>query len=230
MRWKVLGFVLALTTTAGFAGTSIEGPAPGAAQAAVVQQAVAPGPDQAWCPVAGDPGAGVHVMGIEHGGLLRSYEAHVPASYDGAIPAPLVVALHGFASGPAEMAALSGLDAVADLEGFITVYPEGFVGSWNSGECCGAASVASVDDVDFVVSVARDAAERFCVDTDRVYIAGLATGDMMAARIAGERPDVFVAAASLPGSDPLAQWTGTAFGPLAEDAAWQMWESFSGSW
>ena len=214
MRWKALTFAIAFTATAGFAGRSADGPELGLTQA--------------WCPVADDPGAGTHVLGIEHDGMLRSYEAHVPVSYDGAIPAPLVVALHGFASDPTEMAALAGLDAVADLEGFITVYPAGFQGSWNSGGCCGAASVANVDDVDFVVSVVEDAAARFCVDVDRVYVAGIATGDDMASLIAMERPDVFAAAATLAGSDPLTSWAGMALGPLADDAAWQMWDSLSG--
>jgi polyhydroxybutyrate depolymerase len=180
-------------------------------QEAPLLQGIPPEPDAlflpgalapARCPLPGDPGPGDHTLWVEHDGMTRTYEIHVPATYDGAIPTPLVVGLHGFASSAAQHARLSGMNDVSDREGFIAIYPSGFAGSWNAGECCGAASVAGLDDAGFVVEAVEDAASRLCLDTERVYLSGTSNGGMLAHRLACEQADLFAAVAVVSGRMP----------------------------
>lgn len=56
------------------------------------------------------------------------YTVHVPPSYDGSKPAPLVLSFHGAALWGRGQQAISNWDAVADREGFIVAYPSGRVG------------------------------------------------------------------------------------------------------
>ncbi len=151
------------------------------------------GLEPTMCPPPGDLGPGDHTIAIVHDGMDRTYRLHVPASYDSALPAPMVVNLHGSWPAPDQMASFSGMDRVADENGFVVAYPEGFLGSWNAGSCCGAAGIMGVNDVGFLVSVVEDVSTRLCVDTDRVYAAGFHTGGSMAHRLACDASHVFAA-------------------------------------
>jgi len=154
------------------------------------------------CPLPDDPGPGDHTMWVQHDGMTRTYEVHVPAGYDSAIPTPLVVGLHGFASSGEDYALLSGMNVVSEQEGFIAIYPSGFAGSWNAVDCCGAASVAGLDDVGFVIEAVKNASSRLCLDTERIYLTGASNGGMLAHRLACEQADMFAAVAVVSGQMP----------------------------
>ena len=51
---------------------------------------------------------------LDVGDLVRSYQVHVPAGYDGTEQPPLLIALHGGGGGAAGMRESTGLDAMAD--------------------------------------------------------------------------------------------------------------------
>ena len=154
------------------------------------------------CPLPDDPGPGDHTLWVEHGGMTRTYQIHVPAGYDGLIPTPLVVGLHGFASSAEQHGLLSGMNDLSEQEGFVAVYPSGFAGSWNAEDCCGAASVAGLDDTGFVTAAVRDASSRLCLDTERIYLTGTSNGGMLAHRLACEQADLFAAVAVVSGMMP----------------------------
>jgi polyhydroxybutyrate depolymerase len=78
-------------------------------------------------------GAGDPTETIEAGGGARTYVLHVPAGRDPSKPVPLVLAFHGGGGRGRGMAALTGLDAPADRDGFIVVYPDGINRRWNDG-------------------------------------------------------------------------------------------------
>ena len=71
---------------------------------------------------------------------------------------------HGGGGNASGFKAYAGLDALADGEGFVVVYPAGSgrLGrrrlTWNAGGCCGYAAAQSVDDVGFALAVLRDLA------------------------------------------------------------------------
>jgi polyhydroxybutyrate depolymerase len=147
--------------------------------------------------------AGDHSFTLTHGGRRRSYLVHAPrqgrvrqssgAGSEGA--RPVVLAFHGGGGEAEGFKGYAGLDAVADREGFIVVYPSGSgvlprrLLTWNAGECCGYAMNRRIDDVGFAVAVLDDLARRTAIDAQRVYATGHSNGAMMAYRLGAERAD-----------------------------------------
>ena len=128
----------------------------------------------------------------------RTFKIHLPPTYDGVTPLPLVVALHGGGHDADTMEYISQLSAKADLENFIVVYPNGrkFVTrTWNAGNCCGAAANLNIDDVGFIVKMMDSLESKYSIDTNSVYLTGASNGGMLAYRIACEQPQLFAAVA-----------------------------------
>jgi polyhydroxybutyrate depolymerase len=133
---------------------------------------------------------------LEHDGRARSYEIHVPPSYDGVVPLPVIVNFHGLTSTGLAQQENSEMDTTADREGFIVAYPNGIGGSWNiGGGCCGRAAEENVDDVGFARAVIEDLGARGCIDTRRVYATGMSNGGFFTHTLACEAADVVAAAA-----------------------------------
>lgn len=157
---------------------------------------------------------GDHTLTLEHGGVARQYQVHVPARYDGATPAPLLIALHGGASdmGQLQEEAIYGQIAASEREGAVVVFPNGFsrqpggrLASWNGGTCCGVARNENVDDVGFLRAVVADVSRQLRIDRDKVFATGMSAGGIMAHRLACEMPDVVRAIASVAGTDNTRQ-------------------------
>jgi polyhydroxybutyrate depolymerase len=97
------------------------------------------------------------------------------------------------------------MDAVADREGFLAVYPNGTgrladrLLTWNAGTCCGYARDQHVDDVGFVRALLQRLDGLLPIDRARVYATGLSNGAMMAYRLAVEAPDSIAAVAPVAG-------------------------------
>lgn len=162
--------------------------------------------------------AGDFSFTMTHGGLARMYRVHVPARYDPARPAPLLVALHGGGGNMDIQASDSAYGQIAksESEGFIAVFPNGFsrfpggkFATWNAGNCCGAARDRNIDDVGFIREVVADVARRWQVDRSRIYATGMSNGAMMAYRLACEAADVFSAIAPVAGTDNTRSCTPT---------------------
>lgn len=144
-------------------------------------------------------------------GATRLYDVHVPLSYDGSTPVPLVLDFHGYSSNKFQQAAISGMKARADAAGFIVVHPQGLFGqpddpeavnlpdgpSWNAGICCGKAVTTQVDDVGFVRTLVEALAAEGNIDRTRVYATGLSNGGAMSQALACNAADLFAAAAPL---------------------------------
>lgn len=131
------------------------------------------------------------------GGLPRSYLVHVPASYSGDRPVPLLLDLHGFTSYAADERKYSGQLAQSDKRGFIAVWPEGIALSWNAYGCCAAGNAVQVDDAGFLRSVIVALKGRANIDADRVFVTGISNGGGMAQRMACESADLIRAVASV---------------------------------
>lgn len=151
--------------------------------------------------------AGDYRFSIQHDGLTRTYRVHVPARYDPAEPAPLLVALHGGGMGLPGDDGFDGLARESDLHGFIAVYPDAWTApgqgkraAWNAGHCCGDARERNVNDVGFVAQVVTHVFRQVSIARERIYAAGASDGGMMALRLACDLPDLFRGVASVGGA------------------------------
>jgi polyhydroxybutyrate depolymerase len=156
------------------------------------------------CPVASDLGPGDHTLLSSYDGVSRSVLVHVPAKYDSAVATPLVLNMHGFTSNPTQQITFSGMNPVADAEGFVVAYPTGTNSSWNAGTCCGLAASNDVDDVGFLREVVAELSTRLCVDPARVYATGMSNGGYMSHRLGCEASDLFAAVAPVAGAMGIA--------------------------
>lgn len=144
------------------------------------------------------------------GALERHYIVHVPPRAE-AQPA-VVLNFHGGGAHARVHQEYVRMDALADREGFLAVYPDGtgplrrrFL-TWNGGTCCGVAAGTQVDDVGFVRALLDDLAERTSYDPARVYATGLSNGAMMSYRLAAELSERIAAIAPVAGSMVLAHF------------------------
>lgn len=148
------------------------------------------------------PSGTTTVASITLDGEERSFRVHVPSSYDGSASVPLVLVLHG-GGGSGEQIELrsSRMNAVADREGFVAVYPDGTgtIRTWNAGGCCGGAVRNDVDDVGFVRALLDHLESALCLDADRVFATGMSNGAMLSHRLACELSDRLAAVAPVAG-------------------------------
>ena len=145
---------------------------------------------------------------LDHDGVERTYQLHVPASYDGETPTAVVLNFHGFTPivGPqaaSAQASLSGLVAKSDDAGFIAVHPQGLLegdgttASWNAGTCCSTDSER--DDVGFIAALIDTLGADLCIDERRVYSTGLSNGGIMSHFLACRLADRIAAIAPVAG-------------------------------
>ncbi len=155
-------------------------------------------------PVLGQFDPGDHTRSIKVGSLTRSYIVHVPPSYDGTKPFPVVLAFHGGGSNAEQMIRFSGLNDKADEAGFLTVYPNGTgrfprMLTWNGGNCCGYAMQNKVDDVAFVRALLDDLAKVAKIDPKRIYATGMSNGAIISYYLASNLSDRIAAIAPVGG-------------------------------
>lgn len=144
------------------------------------------------------PGDSTHTIDIN--GVSRTYHVHIPADLPTGQRVPLIVALHPFATTGQLMKLISGLDALADREHLVVVYPEGtgppILRSWNAG----GFDQNKVDDVGFLRRLIEHLLTDAPIDPKRVYATGMSNGAMMCYRLASELSDVIAAIAPVAGT------------------------------
>lgn len=122
---------------------------------------------------------------IDISGQDRRYLVHLPPAYDGSEPLPVVLVFHGLTQSVESVRAMTGFDALADEQNFITVYPEGFLHTWEID----STDYLEVDDLAFVNAVLDRLEGELAVDTSRVYATGFSMGGHMTNRLACEMAD-----------------------------------------
>ncbi|HWF72485.1 MAG TPA: PHB depolymerase family esterase [Solirubrobacteraceae bacterium] len=125
------------------------------------------------------PAAGTYAVTVSAGGLQRMALVHVPATLPTGVPAPLLLALHGaYGNGPG-MQSYSGFSTLADSDDFIVAYPSSDGNFWNIGAAAG-----QPDDVAFISALITTLESTLCIDTSRVFAAGVSNGAGMVALLA----------------------------------------------
>ena len=155
---------------------------------------------------------GDYDFALTHQNLQRNYLVHVPPQAASRRPLPVVLSFHGGGSNAEVMRSYTRMDASADRDGYIVVYPNGSSGfqgrflTWNAGNCCGPAVALQIDDVGFTLAVLDDLAARIPIDGSRVYATGLSNGAMMAYRVAAEASHRIAAVAGVAGAMSLGRF------------------------
>jgi polyhydroxybutyrate depolymerase len=138
---------------------------------------------------------------IESGGIVRSYQVHVPAR-KASQALPLVLVLHGGRGDGTGMRSLTGMDSSADAAGFIVVYPDGVQKNWSDGRGTTDSEKVGVNDVVFLSSLAQRLSSELNADPKRIYATGISNGGFMSARLACDASNVFAAVAVVAATIP----------------------------
>ena len=124
-------------------------------------------------------------------GVERQWRLFVPSSYDNNVPAPLVLEFHGTGTTPESQAELSGLQALAEEQGFLIIMPaakyprtkDGLL-TWNVDLHADA-----VDDVAFVAALIEQVTTQYSIDRARIFATGFSGGARMSSRLACDLAD-----------------------------------------
>ena len=117
------------------------------------------------------------VVALQSDGEARQAVLHLPAARSGHALA-LLVAFHGWGSNGARFERETGLDALANRQGFAVLYPSSAGPSWRIG--------GPRTDVTFTTRLLAHVEALTCIDARRLYVTGLSNGAGMAARLACE--------------------------------------------
>jgi polyhydroxybutyrate depolymerase len=148
------------------------------------------------------PADGTEEGEMEVGGRERTYLYHHPPGWNGDEKWPLVLSLHGRGGQGIGQERLTHMTDIADREGFIVAYPDGYRRSWHDARERGPAAEEGVDDVGFVSALIDHFVAHHSVDPSRVYVTGTSNGAVMSYRIACELADKIAAVGPVIGLMP----------------------------
>src|SRR5262245_36100441 len=123
----------------------------------VLATACGSGPPSPSPPTTASPSVPVKgLVTIELGN--RQFALNVPASYDPAKPAPLVILLHGYTASGARQEAYLKFTPESERRGFLYAYPDGLIDSrnnryWNATDACCDLDESKVDDSAYLSAV-----------------------------------------------------------------------------
>jgi poly(3-hydroxybutyrate) depolymerase len=119
---------------------------------------------------ADDEPSGSYHADIELG--ERTYDIYVPEARSPEDPTPAVIAFHGRPGSPDTVRRESGLEALADTEGFLAVFPRGEDQRWEPA--------SDSADVAYVEALVDDLVNSWDADPAQIFVAGFSNGADMA--------------------------------------------------
>lgn len=135
---------------------------------------------------------------LRHAASSRDYVVHVPEGLDPNEPVPVVFVVHGFTMNGPQMQRQTGMDAHADRDKFIAIYPTSLLNPWNVGEntCLPGAAVNMPlnDDFKFFEDMVASVEEGQCVNKKAVFVTGFSMGGYFSNNIGCKRGNTFVRA------------------------------------
>ncbi|HXJ02589.1 MAG TPA: PHB depolymerase family esterase [Micropepsaceae bacterium] len=138
-------------------------------------------------------------------GGQRSFVLYVPRNLKP--NAPFLFVFHGSGGDGASMRGVTAFefDMLADRDGFLVAYPDGFQTTWN--DCRKGspqpARVMNIDDEGFVDAIIAKESAEHGIDKKRIFSAGWSNGGQLGYRFAMERANVFAGVAALSASVPV---------------------------
>jgi polyhydroxybutyrate depolymerase len=164
-----------------------------------------------------NPAPGDHETAFVDGqGTVRRYIVHAPPGYQGKETHPLVIAFHGSPGVAEEMPLLTKLNAVADANGFLVVYPR------------------NMYDTDAAAALLDHLGPKWNVDPKRVHAAGFSRGGSfvyeLAQKLPGRFGSVAPVSASLTATTALAKPPSLITFQGGQDRLAQAWTSTNANW
>jgi poly(3-hydroxybutyrate) depolymerase len=142
---------------------------------------------------------------IVSGGITRTFLFHSAGSSAPGINLPVMFVLHGDGGTGASVEGYTGMDAVADANNFIAVYPDAIASTWNryadnvAGDA-GLGDPAAPDDVLFISDVIDYFCSTYHINSGKVYASGHSAGGFMAYNLAVQLPNKIAAIAPVSAS------------------------------
>ena len=137
---------------------------------------------------------------FSHGGLNREYYLYLPDSME--VDSPLLFVFHGYSGSASGIMNYTGLNQIADENGFVVCYPQGLIDDWdysfwNVGYDWHGDE--TVDDVGFIISLTQYLQEEYSLSTDNIFSTGMSNGGDMSYLLACEASEIFRAIAPVAG-------------------------------
>jgi len=137
---------------------------------------------------------------VIHEGVEREYIIHVPENLNQ--DSPIVFVIHGYTGSAEGIAAYTGMNNIAEREGFIAVYPQGTIDSngntfFNVGYEFNDDS--PINDVLFIRELVRSISQEFNLKRKKAFATGMSNGGDMSYLLACTSSDLFKAVAPVAG-------------------------------
>ena len=137
---------------------------------------------------------------VIHEGVEREYIIHVPENLNQ--DSPIVLVIHGYTGSAEGIAAYTGMNNIAEREGFIAVYPQGTIDSngntfFNVGYEFNDDS--PINDVSFIRELVRSISQEFNLKRKKAFATGMSNGGEMSYLLACTSSDLFKAVAPVAG-------------------------------
>lgn len=110
----------------------------------------------------------------------RSYHVKPPDNWDGVTPLPVMLHFHGWGRQGTLIVKHGRISGATRVRGVLLLAPNGRGKTWDFWD-------ADSRDTDFAWDVIEDAAKRYPIDRDRIFVSGYSYGSAMAWRMACDR-------------------------------------------
>jgi poly(hydroxyalkanoate) depolymerase family esterase len=125
----------------------------------------------------------------------RNYKLYIPSGYKGQ-SVPLVVMLHGCGQNPDDFAAGTKMNAIAERETFLAVYPEQSADA-NTNKCWNwfvpEHQEKGKGEPSIIAGITKEISSEYNVDKKHVNIAGMSAGGAMTVIVGAAYPDIYAA-------------------------------------
>jgi poly(hydroxyalkanoate) depolymerase family esterase len=140
----------------------------------------------------------------------RDYKLWTSSGYRKDKPVPLVLMLHGCMQKAEDLAAISGMNALADEKNFLAVYPEQVAAAnplscWNWFDAKHQAR--DEGEPALIAAVIQDIRSAYNIDARSVYVVGISAGGAMAVVMAANYPELFAGVGVIAGEEYKAATT-----------------------
>lgn len=133
---------------------------------------------------------------IASSGVSRNFLLTVPVGYTGTDPRPLVLDFHGLGATATQEAAYGKLAEKGAARGFVTITPDSISGS---GGKMWIPPPLPRNDAPFVTDLLAKTTADLCIDSSRIYVAGISNGALLAGALSCDLADQLAGAAMVAG-------------------------------